>query len=119
VPAFARWPAALCRPAPLATLAQRLNISPGPLSRADQSSVADETSTKRSCAFEGGLIEAIRATAIFWRVKQKGPRAPKSWFSPLFLPDSSSASRFTAGAFEIFILSQSGGAPGTLGGILH
>jgi hypothetical protein len=38
VPAFATWPAALCQPAPLATLAQRLNISPGPLSRADQRS---------------------------------------------------------------------------------
>jgi hypothetical protein len=40
------------------------------------------------------------------------PRArPKSWFSPLFLPDSSSVSHFTAGAFEIFILSQLGECP--------
>src|SRR5262249_52406606 len=34
------------------------------------------------------------------------------------LPQSSSASRFTAGAAGFFILSQSGGAPGPVGGIL-
>ena len=39
-------------------------------------------------------------------------------FSSLF-PDSSSASRFTAGAFEIVILGQSGGAPGTLGSFIN
>jgi len=78
VPAFATWPAALCRPAPLATLAQRLNISPGPLSRADQSSVADETSTKGSCAFEGGLnvgLKRSEATAILEGQAERPARA--------------------------------------------
>src|SRR5262249_40454564 len=78
VPAFATWRAALCRPAPLATLAQRLNIPPGPLSQADQSSVADETSTNRSCAFEDGLnvgLKRSEATAVLEGQAERAGRA--------------------------------------------
>src|SRR5260221_11240154 len=53
-------------------------------------------------------FEALRGNRHFGGSSRKARARPKSWFSPLFLPDSSSASRFTAGAFEIFILSQSG-----------
>jgi hypothetical protein len=62
-----------------------------------------EASTKRSCAFEGDLNVGLK----------------RSEATAFLENDSSSASRFTAGAFEIFILGQSGGAPGTLGGLLH
>jgi hypothetical protein len=69
--------------------------------------------------FRGWLnvgLKRSEATAIFGG---SSAAAPKSLFSLYFLPQSSSASRLTAGAFETFILSQSGGAPGTLGGIPH
>src|SRR5215467_7810503 len=64
-------------------------------------------------------FEAVRGNRHFGGSSRKDRGRASSLFSFSFFPHSSSTSRFTAGEFVTFILSQSEGAPGTLGGILH
>src|SRR5207247_11424595 len=63
--------------------------------------VADGTSTKLSCAFEGGSTEA---TAILEGQAER-PAAGLNHCFPSLLPHSASASRLTANALEFSILS--------------
>src|SRR6516165_9995423 len=72
------------------------------------------------------VLRTFACCVSYWRGDQQGgqyshakhKRALAVRYRHFSLPQSSSVSRFTAGAFAFFILSQSGGAPRTVGRVL-